>query len=143
MSIKYKLKKIAVRWRKRMPKDLGLTEVQQKAYDTTIQVISDKESNLSISPMSAKRIVKRSFLNENNETENVFITLNRNHLLVINGVYHYDIYVDDRIRDHIIDKFDDKLERKINAMENQINSSVIKSLDEVMKKINKSKEKNN
>lgn len=138
MGVKYKYKKLLVILRSSKPKKLELTNVQKKAYDTAIRMISDKNSELVMSPVSGKRIIKRRFLNNKNN-EFIFITLNKNNLHIVNGVYHYDIYIDDRITEHLAKKFDAKLERKINIMENQIKSSVIESLDNIVDRVNQAK----
>lgn len=139
MKIKYKIKKLAVKLLRPMPKSIGLSKIQQKAYDTTMQILSDKESDLSVGPISGKKIIKRKFINEDGKNEHIFITINRNNLHVINGIYHYDIYIDDKMGEYITKKFNAKLEKKISAMENEIKSNVIKGLEIVISKVDKSR----
>lgn len=77
-------------------------------------------------PFSGRRCIKN---------KDIFISIGKNKVCIINGIYYYDIYVDDRIRETIEHKFDNKLSRKINALEGQVKSKVKNSLDIIMNNI--------
>lgn len=127
MRLKYRIKRFLIKWT-RKEKDLDLSDVQKKAYDITIKLINDQESNLMYDPIKHRRCIRKG---------DVFITLSKNKLSVINGVYYYDISIDDRIQDNIINKFNTKLHRKINATENKIKLNVKSSLDSILEEISK------
>jgi hypothetical protein len=130
MNIRYRFKKWRVRFSKQKEKSLDLSDVQKKVYDIIIQMINEKESVLHYTPTTARRGI---------ENGSVFVFINQHKLSVINGVYHYDVGIDDRIHSHIVSKFNDKLERKFNAKENQVTSKVKNSLDNISKKLTEEK----
>jgi len=126
MGLKYKLKKLRVRIKTTKPKDLDLDDIQTKAYDIIIQMINDSSSELLVDPdNSRKGIVNKD----------VFINIRKGKISVINGVYHYDVPIDDRIHEDITQKFYSKLTRKFNARENQVEVKIKSSLDNIKKNI--------
>jgi len=131
MGLKYRLKKWRVRLKRGNAKELGLDDVQQRAYDIAIRLINDKESDLMLDPETGRKGIKN---------KDVFVKINSNRISIINGIYYYDIGIDDRIRDAIIDKFNSKLSRKFNAIDNQVTSKVNKSLDNIKLNIDKPKD---
>ncbi|MEK6829571.1 MAG: hypothetical protein AABY15_05625 [Nanoarchaeota archaeon] len=128
MGLLYKLKKLKVKWRRSKEKDLGLDDVQQKAYNITIRLINDKTSELMTEPYTGRRCIRN---------RDIFISIKKNNVCIINGIYYYDIYIDDRIYENITHKFDHKLSRKINAIEGQVKSKVKNSLDIIMNNISR------
>lgn len=130
MKLKYRIKRWKVMLRRSKPKELELNEVQQKAYDITIKLINDKESELVIDPETGRKGIKN---------KEVWLKIGDNKINIINGVYHYDIAIDDRIRDNIVEKFNSKLSRKFNVIDNHSTSRVNKSLDNIMSNIDNPK----
>lgn len=122
MGIKYKIKKWIVRIKRDKSKDLGLNDIQQKAYDIVIRLINDKESELLIDPETGRKGIRK---------KDVFVKIHSNRINIINGIYYYDIGIDDIVRENIIDKFNSKLSRKFNAIDNQVTSKVKNSLDNI------------
>jgi hypothetical protein len=122
MGIKYKIKKWIVRIKRDKSKDLGLNDIQQKAYDIVIRLINDKESELLIDPETGRKGIRK---------KDVFVKIHNNRISIINGIYYYDIGIEDIIRENIIDKFNSKLSRKFNAIDNQVTSKIKNSLDNI------------
>jgi len=124
MGFKYKRKRAAVWWRKRFrkkPPQMG--EIQKKGYDIAMRLLNDSTSDLTIDPKDHKRYIK------NND---VFITLERGNLNIINGIYHYDIFLTDKMYEHVKGKFNNKLHRKINKYEAEIKSKITSRLTEIL-----------
>lgn len=126
MNFSYKIKKIKIKFNRIFKKELVLDDIQQKAYKIVVRLINDQDSDLLIAPISKKKFIKN---------KDIFITLNREKVNIINGVYHYDIYIQDKVYEHLKDKFNKKLESKRIIMENQIKSNVKNSLDTILSNI--------
>ena len=122
MGLKYRFKKWRVRFKRVKPKSLEIDDVQQRAYDITIKLINDKGSELLVDPPTGRKGIRN---------KDVFVKINQNRISIINGIYYYDIGIDDKIREIILEKFDNKLSRKFNAIDNQVTSKVNNSLDKI------------
>lgn len=129
MNIRYKLKRLKVKFNNLGKKKLELDEVQQKAYNIVIKMINDKGSNLMYDNIFSRRVIEHG---------EIFVSITKNHIFIINGVYYYDIFVDDVTRDNIAEKFDNKISRKINAHEQKAMAKVKKSLDMIFDNISDS-----
>ena len=97
------------------PKELDLSDIQQKAYDIIIQMINDKDSKLLVDNVNSRKGI---------ENKDVFVKIEKNRLSIINGVYFYNVAIDDRIHDNITEKFNDKLNRKFNAIDKKIGLNI-------------------
>ena len=122
MGLKYRFKKWRVRFKRVKSKSLEIDDVQQRAYDITIKLINDKGSELLVDPPTGRKGIRN---------KDVFVKINQNRISIINGIYYYDIGIDDKIREIILEKFDNKLSRKFNAIDNQVTSKVNNSLDKI------------
>jgi len=125
MSILYKIKRWKVKWGRSKEKDLELDELQKKTYDIVIKLINDKDSTLMLDVTGRKCI----------KNKDIWVTIIRNNITIINGADYCKDYVDDRTRDSISEKFNNKLCRKINALANQSMSLVKNNLDSVLQSI--------
>jgi hypothetical protein len=123
MGVRYKLKKLKVRINQNKGKTLDLDDVQKKAYDIIIQMINDKNSKLLIDPGEGRKGIRN---------KDIFINLKKNKISIVNGVFHYDIPIDDRISEHITEKFYNKLSRTFNAEENKSTAKTKNSLDTII-----------
>ena len=122
MGLKYRFKKWRIRFKRVKSKSLEIDDVQQRAYDITIKLINDKGSELLVDPPTGRKGIRN---------KDVFVKINQNRISIINGIYYYDIGIDDKIREIILEKFDNKLSRKFNAIDNQVTSKVNNSLDKI------------
>jgi hypothetical protein len=132
MGLKYKFYRLRVKLRRSKQKELQLDDVQQKAHDITIQMINDKESHLLYDPINGRVGILNG---------DVFVELKQGKISIVNGVYHYDVPIDDRTYEHIVIKFKEKMARKFNAIENQVISKVKKSLDSIKDNISEQSQK--
>ena len=130
MGLRYKLKKLRVKMNNSKQKDLDLDDVQKRAVDIVIQMINDKNSNLLVDQAIGRRGVKN---------KDIFINIKSNKLIIVNGVFQYEVPIDDRIYDHLIDKFHNKLTRTFNAVENQSTEKTKNSLDTIIIDISETK----
>jgi hypothetical protein len=128
MNIKYKLKRFRVKLRGLGKKKLELDEVQQKAYNITIKMINDKDSNLNCDTLGRRTV-------ENGEN---YMSMTKNHIFIINNSIYYNIFVDDITIDIIREKFDAKIVRKIDIREKMALSKLKKNLDIIFNEISDS-----
>ncbi len=129
MGVRYKKKKLFVffrkLFRKRTPK---MAEVQKKAYDIAIKLINDSQSELMVAPITNKKYIKNG---------DIFVTIERGNLNIINGVYHYDVYINDKLYEYISNKINTKLDRRITKFETEIKERVTDRLTEILTDIEK------
>lgn len=128
MNIKYRFKRFRVKLRNMGKKKLELDEVQQKAYNITLKMINDKDSDLMYDTLGRRTI----------EHEGAYVSIIKNHILIINETLHENFFIDDTIMDNIIEKFDTKIIRKIDIREKRALSKVKKSLDIIFDSISDS-----
>lgn len=125
----YKKKRIAVWWRKKFrKKEPEMGDIQKRGFDILTKLLSSSETELTITPRFNKRFIRN---------KDIFITLERGNLNVINGVYYYDIYLSDKMYEHFASKFDDKLSRRIVKYEAEIKERVKSSLTNILADIDK------
>jgi len=128
MSIQYKLKKLLVRINKTKQKDLDLDDIQDPAYSLIVDMINDKSNNLLFDPSAGRRGIEQG---------DVFIIIQKNKLIFVNGVFNNHIPIDDRIHASLVDKFDAKISRRFNAIESKARERTKNNIDSIRKSINK------
>lgn len=127
MGIKYKIYRLRVKMKRSKEKSLDyLDDVQKRAYDITLQMISDKESELMYDPQHGRRGIKN---------KDIFVEICNNKIKIANSVSHDDIPIDDRTRESLAVKFNQKMTRKFNAIENQFTNKAKDRLDTIKEDI--------
>lgn len=127
MGFKYKSKRTRAWLRKKFrkkPPQMG--DIQKKGYDIAMNLLNDGVSDLTIDPKHHKRYIKN---------KDIFITLERGNLNIINGIYHYDIFLSDKMYEHVVGRFNDKLSRKIVKYEAEIKNKITSRLTEILEDI--------
>ena len=128
MNIKYKLKRFRVKLKGLGKKKLELDEVQQRAYNIAIKMISDKDSDLMYDTLG-----RRSIENGDN-----YISMTKNHIFIASDALTDNVFVDDTTMNNITEKFDSKVIRKIDTREKRALSKVKKNLDTIFESISDS-----
>lgn len=132
MGIKYKINRLRVKMKRSKEKSLDyLDDVQKRAYDITVQMISEKNSELMYDPLHGRRGIKN---------KDVFVEITDNKIRIYNSVSHDDIPIDDRIRESLIEKFNQKMTRKFNTIESQFLDKAKNRLDTIKEDILSNKE---
>jgi len=101
---------------------------EKTAFKICVKVISHKDSNFMIAPMSNKRYIL-------NETLNLFIIIDYGKVEITNHVFHYDVKLTSRDFDRVIYLYDNETERRRNKSEMEIKSNIKNSLQKVLEKI--------
>jgi hypothetical protein len=129
MGIKYKIYRLRVKMRRSKEKSLDyLDDVQKRAYDITVQMINDKDSELIYDPQHSRRGIRN---------KDVFVEITDNKIRIYNSVSHDDIPIDDRIKESLVGKFSQKMTRKFNAIESQFIDKTKDRLDVIKEDISK------
>jgi len=132
--VKHKINRFAFhyyKWIKRRPLDQGL-DPEIKDFQTTCfhicrKLINQNDSELILSPISDKRVVK-------NERLGIYLTLQSQQAFVTNHVYHYSIILDARTWERVVYLFNHEIERRRKSYEVVINGQISHSLNDILSK---------
>lgn len=106
-----------------------ITKEERCSVDICQKLIPRKTSKLNYAPKSLKRFIK-------NDEFNMFIVITNSTIHLINHVYSYSVYIEDRdLYDELLESFDLELEKRREELENEIVSNIQHSLDNILKKI--------
>jgi len=98
------------------------------------KLIKDKETELLIAPISAKRYLK-------NENFGITIVLHKRNAEIINHVYSYSIHLDDKSWEKVDREFDEELEKRSEEFEVEITANIKKSLKNILNSMTPKNEK--
>lgn len=112
--------------------DVQQTQNEKLAFSICRKLMTDEESVLMIAPLSNKKYIK-------NENENIFVVINPSikEIMIINHVYSYTIFCEDRKFEKLIRFFDNQLEKRKIDLENEIMSNIKHSLENIYHRIGK------
>jgi hypothetical protein len=92
------------------------------------KMITHRDSEFMIAPLSEKRYIK-------NPTLNLFVVLEDRQVSITNHVYHYDVRLSDRDWNKLIHSYNEKTENLRMGYENEIKSQIVHSLSKILDKI--------
>ena len=107
---------------------------EKTAFKICVKLISDKDSDFMIAPMSQKRFII-------NEKLNLFIIIDYGRVEITNHVFHYDVRLSNRDYERITYLYDTETEKRRSNTELTIKSNVKNTLDKVYEAIIKETEK--
>ena len=108
---------------------------EKTAFKICVKLISDKDSDFMIAPMSQKRFII-------NEKLNLFILIDYGRVEITNHVFHYDVRLSNRDYERITYLYDTETEKRRSNTEMTIKSNIKNTLDKVYEAIIKETEKN-
>jgi len=108
---------------------------EKTAFKICVKLISDKDSDFMIAPMSQKRFII-------NEKLNLFILIDYGRVEITNHVFHYDVRLSNRDYERITYLYDTETEKRRSNTEITIKSNVKNTLDKVYEAIIKETQKN-
>ena len=109
---------------------------EKTAFKICVKLISDKNSDFMIAPMSQKRFII-------NEKLNLFILIDYGRVEITNHVLHYDVRLSKRDYERITYLYDTETEKRRMNTEVTIKSNIKNTLEKVYDAISKQIEKNN
>lgn len=107
---------------------------EKTAFKICVKLISDKDSDFMIAPMSQKRFII-------NEKLNLFILIDYGRVEITNHVFHYDVRLSNRDYERITYLYDTETEKRRSNTEITIKSNIKNTLDKVYEAIIKETEK--
>ena len=108
---------------------------EKTAFKICVKLISDKDSDFMIAPMSQKRYII-------NEKLNLFIIIDYGRVEITNHVFHYDVRLSNRDYERITYLYDTETEKRRIKTEMTIKSNIKNTLEKVYDAISKETEKN-
>ena len=108
---------------------------EKTAFKICVKLISDKDSDFMIAPMSQKRYII-------NETLNLFIILDYDRVEITNHIFHYDVKLSKRDTERILYLYDTETEKRRSNTEMKVKENIKTTLVKVLDAINKQTEKN-
>ncbi len=107
---------------------------EKTAFKICVKLISDKDSEFMIAPMSQKRFII-------NEKLNLFIIIDFGRVEITNHVFHYDVRLSNRDYERITYLYDTETENRRVKTEVTIKSNIKNTLEKVYEAISKETEK--
>jgi len=107
---------------------------EKTAFKICVKLISDKDSDFMIAPMSQKRFII-------NEKLNLFILIDYGRVEITNHVFHYDVRLSNRDYERITYLYDTETEKRRSNTEITIKSNIKNTLDKVYEAIIKETQK--
>jgi len=107
---------------------------EKTAFKICVKLISDKDSDFMIAPMSQKRFII-------NEKLNLFIIIDYGRVEITNHVFHYDVRLSNRDFERVTYLYDTETEKRRSNTEITIKSNIKNTLDKVYEAIIKETEK--
>ena len=108
---------------------------EKTAFKICVKLISDKDSEFMIAPMSQKRFII-------NEKLNLFIIIDYGRVEITNHVFHYDVKLTGRDYERITFLYDTETEKRRTNTEVTVKSNIKNTLDKIYKAISQKTEKN-
>ena len=104
-------------------------EEESICYEICKKLISLKDSQLTIAPISNKRYIK-------NDNQKMFIVIENRMLTLINHIYSHNVYFEsDEYLTEINQLIDNEVERKRLDLEKEIESNIKNSLKNILTKL--------
>lgn len=107
---------------------------EKTAFKICLKLISDKNSDFMIAPMSQKRFII-------NEKLNLFILIDYGRVEITNHIFHYDVKLSIRDYERITYLYDTETEKRRTNTEMTIKSNIKNTLEKVYEAISKETEK--
>ena len=108
---------------------------EKTAFKICVKLISNKDSDFMIAPMSQKRFII-------NEKLNLFILIDYGRVEITNHIFHYDVRLSNRDYERITYLYDTETEKRRSNTEITIKSNIKNTLDKVYEAIIKETQKN-
>lgn len=104
------------------------SEYERDAIKICKQLLQKSDSTLLLTPISNKRYIK-------NDELGIFIIFDGRSINVINHVYSYIVFLDDKSWISIVSIFDNEVEKRRMEFEQEITENIKHSLQNILKKI--------
>ena len=108
---------------------IPISDEEKITFEICNKLITDADSELTISPQQGKRFIK-------NEKKDIFISIEKNVISLSNNVCAHSCYINDiDSYSELIEKFDKLLEIQRSELEKAIKDQIKHSLESILKSI--------
>lgn len=107
---------------------------EKTAFKICVKLISHRDSDFMIAPMSQKRFIV-------NEKLNVFIIIDYGRVEITNHIFHYDVKLSLRDYERITYLYDTETEKRRVNTETEVKSNIKNSLQNILNKLTEKIEK--
>lgn len=94
------------------------------------KLISNPESELIVSPLTAKRYIK-------NDESSIFVIIQGRTVQIINHIYSYSIHLDDKTYERVIATFNHEQEKRCIKLESEAEVNIKHSLKNIINNLQK------
>lgn len=108
---------------------------EKTAFKICVKLISDKNSDFMIEPMSEKRFII-------NEKLNIFVIIDFGRVEITNHIFHYDVKLSKRDNERITYLYDMETEKRRMKTETMIKSNITNTLEKLYESISYEIKKN-
>ena len=131
-SYSHKLRRLIQRWYISLVK-MTTPRIEKSEYEKDCiaickKLIHKEDTILLLTPISNKRYIR-------NEELQIFVILEGHNVKVINHVYSYMVFLDQKPWDNIIFTFDTEVEKRRKEFEKEITSNIKHSLQNILQNI--------
>lgn len=128
----HKLRRLVQKWYISMVR-MSTPTIEKSEYEKDCiaickKLISKEDTILLLTPISNKRYIR-------NEELQIFVILEGHSVKVINHVYSYTVFLDQKPWDNVILTFDTEVEKRRKNFEKEITSNIKHSLQNILKNI--------
>jgi hypothetical protein len=89
------------------------------------KLISNPESELIVSPLTAKRYIK-------NDESSIFVIIQGRTVQIINHIYSYSIHLDEKMYERVIATFNHEQEKRCLKLESEVEVNIKHSLKNII-----------
>jgi hypothetical protein len=129
MKTPFFLKRIYVRFKTMDNKIHKLNDEQKKIFIIVSKIIPSLKTNIITDADNASFYIS-------NKEKDIFIILKKNNVRIINGIYHYDIWINEFLYYKIHFKVRKKINKEQEKINKEISCKVNLSLDNIISSIN-------
>jgi hypothetical protein len=101
---------------------------EKTCFKICLKVISNRDTEFMIAPMSDKRYLK-------NDTLGIFITMSDHRVEITNHVYNYNVKLNGRDWQRLTYVFDTETDKRRLDYENEVNSQITNSLHTILERV--------
>ena len=101
---------------------------EKTCFKICLKVISNRDTDFMIAPMSDKRYLK-------NDTLGIFITMSDHRVEITNHVYNYNVKLNGRDWQRLTYIFDIETDKRRLDYENEVNSQITNSLHSILDRV--------
>lgn len=124
--------KIHIYLKEKFDPQFPITKEEEFCLGICEHLINCPDSELTLSPITHKKLIK-------NPKKKIFVIIYNRQITLINNTYGYNHYVEDNEKyDKLIESFYNEVERRNDILENEMTENVKKSLEMLFEKVTNS-----